>query len=1442
MSQHIVQGSAEHVSSLLSGYGLGCPHYMVCSSADSQTQCYPKRLAFFSSHNPDLVIFYIDTKNICSDCLKLFVPSGFNFWSLLPDPNGEGANAESPPRRWLSSNEQAEHFINLRRIGGVASDPAIVPLPSSPSGTSAWEWIKSQRKPFYIDQLHLAPKWSPISERNALADSSTAWKYGIPVPAPTIKETSAPRDNKVQNDKMTGAKASVSNSIKDSSSKSKNRASVVDKPKKKKPREPEIPGDIADEQVARPNPENKVERVLKAENDGKQVGQKRPSLKEQANSSQKEKGVPSKNENVKFETTLPPQGLSKPLKAQTPSKMPPLAVPQSTLSPMQDPKPPVEQDMPNLASVTAPLTPPSPPVRRKPVGTSRKTSNAVDGQVNNTELDIRTDSHAIGRGKEPAPDPVSSLPSILSPKHEAAEPETTSLSKKRKASSKSKNTSTTEEVPTDPKAAEPLEKPSKKKSSKVKPVGTTKDMSILPSEELPKKKSSQATSVLTYTRSWYNHDPLSFDGAMILSKLSDYKRRAGTANTYASKTPQLPVESLLQEKKPLDKEKMLSSLKDEKPQKKNDPLMAFYAPDGKDRKLPKLPLGSASGMKFRLEAESSRVSSKGKATSLGKLPKQNTTVPSSTGLGKISKTTSAEPAKTKDKLPKVTKQEKDARSQPGTKTGSAGIHSKHSTSEVNRKSQTTIVNHENLQYEQSKKKLHGHRADKKPQHKPNKKPASKPHTHKPHGHGHQHDGHKPHDHDPHSQGHTSDEHHDDSDGHPGEQHPGAGPTDGTAQAPPQPTTHPVDDSSVPSSPVESNTPENEIVDTVHGAPQPGSPAQELPTSPIDSEAPDRPPSAENTVGEQNQAGPQPIGTIPQASGTGNTQENVPENESSPVQPTSESPAGNVNCSNEYAATAATIVPALDNSPSGTEPDLKHADGNSMEPSSTTPAREAQPATVSSADNATSLSTSAATTDTAAPTAVAFAPSPQAISNDVSGNRRIPTSTTATEESQAAIVAGSGSAQEYQGQFTQQPAQGVRYQADYVSDPRGGLDIPGQPPLGGKGPSASSSKLSAAAIGILVGASIVGGAASADHLSASDENSIPAASDLDGVASRDSEEGPAEGWDNEHDEFDDSFGAHQHPEHDDIDIQSFHSNDSLPSSYEYGASGHVAEDDNASQQGDSRNDGEVHGHSSSTSDSGDGPHGHQHENLDTSDNELLHQATEAWSHGTSSDDQDHKAEEDDEDDFQPHGSENQYGSFHNSSDSDSENVLFTKEDEVEYDNDDPQDDVSLENRSDGSSNHSAELEELGQDEDKDSSSREPSSESDDGELDQGFNSGSEKSMQDDTDDPDAGLSQGDSAQESDNDTGQDSDHSVEHDSEQNSEDEQESVSESSASSEDHGEDSTNERESDEGAEDEQSDPESDPEPSYSEQEPESPSEAEQESYSDGGGDGDSYSSD
>lgn len=42
----------------------------------------------------------------------------------------------------------------------------------------AWQWLQEQRKPFYIDQLHLTRGWTPVAEKRAMGDSMIAEKTG----------------------------------------------------------------------------------------------------------------------------------------------------------------------------------------------------------------------------------------------------------------------------------------------------------------------------------------------------------------------------------------------------------------------------------------------------------------------------------------------------------------------------------------------------------------------------------------------------------------------------------------------------------------------------------------------------------------------------------------------------------------------------------------------------------------------------------------------------------------------------------------------------------------------------------------------------------------------------------------------------------------------------------------------------------------------------------------------------------------------------------------------------------------------------------------------------------------------------------------------------------------------------------------------------------------
>ncbi|EGU88576.1 hypothetical protein FOXB_00909, partial [Fusarium oxysporum f. sp. conglutinans Fo5176] len=662
-----------------------------------------------------LILFIFAISGRFSDCLKLFVPSGFNFWSSLPDPSGGSEKLNSPPRKWLFPSGQAEYFINLRKIGGGASDPAIVPLPSSPAATNAWEWIKSQKKPFYIDQLHLAPRWSPINERNALADSATAWQYGMAMPAPTVEAISAPRDNKT-----TVAKAPKPTSNKDPPSKTKISADAVDVPERRKLRKSKEPEDTTGAQAVYLSTKKKVDGAV---NVSKPTSVDEPGTKQNGHgpTSSREPISHPRKEEGKYRTTLAPEGESKPVKAGGSSKMAFPPVPQHTLSATGESKPQQEQERPDFASPVAPLTQPGPSIRRKAVGAISKTSNAAVEvtKVGIQEIDTTTKTNA-DRGKELASDLVLPILSEPSPGPQILEPKTKSL-QEGTASIKSKSTSTTKEGHRELKAAEPSMESSRKKLSKAKPVAMAKEIpAFVKTVEQSGRRSSQTTLVSSYTRSWYNHDPFSFDGAMTLSKLSDYKRRARTVNVYAERARELPLETLLRETQPLDKSETLSGLKTKKDLKKEDPIIALFSPDAKDKKPSKLPLGSALGMKVILEAESCSAK-KPKPSSTedptkAKSDKASSTKPMAETLSEWTKETHKVPMKdktgqsgrsSKDKLSKDMKHGgKVSRSRPGTKTGSTEIRSNGNSSHGDHQSSTTVAHQDHHHH---KKKLDVHK-------------------------------------------------------------------------------------------------------------------------------------------------------------------------------------------------------------------------------------------------------------------------------------------------------------------------------------------------------------------------------------------------------------------------------------------------------------------------------------------------------------------------------------------------------------------------------------------------------------------------------------------------------------------------------------------------------------------------------------------------------------
>ncbi|KAF4494160.1 Xurface [Fusarium agapanthi] len=1369
MSQYIVQGSAEHVSSLLSGYGLGCPHYLVCSSGVSQAQHYPKRLGFFSSHNPDLIIFYVDTKNICSDCLKLFVPSGFNFWSSLPDPNG----GDSPPRKWLFPNGQAEHFINLRKIGGGACDPAIVPLPSSPVATTAWEWIKSQKKPFYIDQLHLAPRWSPVNERNASADSATGWQYGIAIPAPTVETISAPIDNK-----KTVAKAPKPSSSKGPPSKPKISADAVDMPERKKLRKSKDPEDTTGAQAVSLSTKKKVDETVRV---SKPVSEVEPGAKQngQGPTSSKEHISPPHKEKVKSRTTPAPEEEFKLVKAGGSSKIASTPAPQYTLSATEESKPQREQERPYSASPAVPGA----PIRRKAVGAMNKTSNTA---VEITKVDIQeigsmVKANANSRDKESASDLVPLLPKP-SPGQQSLETKTKSP-KEETARIKSKSTITTKKVHAELKAAEPSKESFKKKSSKAKPVDMTNEMpTLIKTIEQPKVFSSQTTVASTYTRSWYNYDPFSFDGAMTLSELSDYKRRARTVDNHADRAPELPLETFLRETRPLDKSETLSGLKTKKTLKKEDPLTVLVSPAAKDKRSSKLPLGSALGMKAVLEAESSSGKKSKPPSAEGSVKTRSGKVSSTKPMGgetlsewskevqKVAKKGKTEHSgrSFKDKLSKAMKNGgKVASSQPETKTGSRGFYSKDKSSHGGHQSSTTVANDEHIHHKQPKKKINDLKGG-KPEKKPNIKAESNPHTNK--HHGHEDDTHGSYGHG--STGEQSSEHQQ-SEEHPGEhgqpdepeklndhqkpgdneqpgehkqqpsEHSGAGPNDIDPVESTQSAAQPTKSSATPNSPVESNTTGTDLEHKVSCAPQPASSAQQSMDSPIDPNAQD--PSFVGNAGDvQSQPDTQPSSETPQALGTRNIQDTISGTESSPAGATT---------------------------------------------------------------------TAAVTTD----------PPPTISANDP----------------QEDTVTGSGSAQGYYEQSTSQSVQNVQAQVNYISDPiqgsRGGLDGSGQSTSGEQRPSTRSSKLPSGTA-FIAGTGVAGAAVLTGYLAVTNASSSSNTNDADDVHSNSSREDPAGHWD---DEFDRVSGDHQEPEPDNSDINGDHGARAVTSSDEEEASEHVAENGNMSQPDSLIHYREVEGDLFSSFDVQNDLHEQQLQSYENSDNEPSHEAMEVHSYKPSSEDG-----EDGEQRSQQHDSESQEGFFDNSAESSSDDGQSASADFPEQSDDDQQGDFALDSYSDVNSHYSAEDEMLSQDEDQDQDNNSSDdgfdNESDNGGSDQDSSTDSEQSIQDDAeDDLDPESSQEDSGQrdskaagDSDQSGENDSDHSSDH----SSDDDDGSDPQSGHSSEDDPDDSS------EGDDDERTEEQSDPESDDSEPESEDESGPEQVVYSDSEGDGNADYSD
>ncbi|OTA55626.1 hypothetical protein K449DRAFT_468791 [Hypoxylon sp. EC38] len=205
-------GSAEWVSIHLTSRGLSCSHFPKYNAGDfGSARPYPSRLGFFHATSVDTKLGFLDTNKLCFECLSVVVPAnGFHYWSLFLTLEGTSV----PKTRWLSTESSADNYPELSQIGSgvssqlplrpgrVESRPIAIPIPEIDGAKEAWRWIQDERKPFYIDHLHLARGWTPFAEKAAERDSAIvkASTLGSPF-IPTVKPSEVEHENSLAQQK-----------------------------------------------------------------------------------------------------------------------------------------------------------------------------------------------------------------------------------------------------------------------------------------------------------------------------------------------------------------------------------------------------------------------------------------------------------------------------------------------------------------------------------------------------------------------------------------------------------------------------------------------------------------------------------------------------------------------------------------------------------------------------------------------------------------------------------------------------------------------------------------------------------------------------------------------------------------------------------------------------------------------------------------------------------------------------------------------------------------------------------------------------------------------------------------------------------------------------------------------------------------------------------------
>ncbi len=182
------RGTAEYLVSVkLTNGSRGCKHFRKIRAGESDCP-FPSILGFF--HESDDNISYLEISKLCATCCHDAVPDGYNSWSVsFNEPQSDDTHSNTPASSLLDISPSQEFYPPIFQAGTEifaasrsavnsethSAEPARVALPDVPDAAPAWRWLKSERKPFYLDQLHLVKDKSPMVRQNAARDARIAF-------------------------------------------------------------------------------------------------------------------------------------------------------------------------------------------------------------------------------------------------------------------------------------------------------------------------------------------------------------------------------------------------------------------------------------------------------------------------------------------------------------------------------------------------------------------------------------------------------------------------------------------------------------------------------------------------------------------------------------------------------------------------------------------------------------------------------------------------------------------------------------------------------------------------------------------------------------------------------------------------------------------------------------------------------------------------------------------------------------------------------------------------------------------------------------------------------------------------------------------------------------------------------------------------------------------